>query len=182
MSHTFDSPLRIIIRKEEARDLADVFQVNATAFQRPEEAELVNTLRMNPAVFIADLSLVAEVDGAIVGHILFTRCWIEDGSGNSVESLALAPMAVLPELQRKGIGDRLVRSGLERARNLGFRSVIVLGHARYYPRFGFTQAGQWNIRPPFDMPADHYMAIELVPDALTSVPGTVRYAPEFGIG
>lgn len=182
MSHLLDARPHIIIRKEEACDLPDVSQVNATAFQRPDEAELVNALRTNPAAFVADLSLVAEVDGTIVGHILFTRCWIEDGSGNSVESLALAPMAVLPELQRKGIGDRLVRSGLERARNLGSRSVIVLGHAHYYPRFGFTQADAWNIRAPLDVPADHYMAIELVPGALATVSGIVRYAPEFGIG
>ncbi len=179
---TADHHPSVLIRQEEPRDVPDIHRVNESAFKQLDEADLVNALRTNAQAFIPELSLVATVDGRVVGHILFTRCWIDDGAGHSVESLALAPMAVLPELQKQGIGDRLVRAGLDRARSLGFRSVIVLGHARYYPRFGFTPADQWDIRPPFEVPADHYMALELVQGALVSVAGTVRYAPEFGIG
>lgn len=172
----------LLIRQEEPRDVPDVYRLNEAAFKQPDEAELVNALRTNAQAFIPELSLVADVDRRVVGHVLFTRCWIDHAAGRSMESLALAPMAVLPEFQKQGIGDRLVRAGLDRARSLGFGSVIVLGHARYYPRFGFTPAEEWNIRPPFEVPADHYMALELVPDALASVAGTVRYAQEFGIG
>ncbi len=157
-------------------------RVNVAAFAVPDEAELVDALRMSTEAFDPELSLVAEFDGRVVGHILFSRCWIHDGAGRSVESLALAPMAVEPSLQGRGIGGQLVRRGLERAREQGFRSVIVLGHARYYPRFGFAPADGWCVRPPFAVPADHYMALELVPGALTGCAGTVRYAPEFGIG
>lgn len=173
---------RIVVRQEVAADVPEVYQVNRAAFARTDEAELVNGLRTDAQAFVPELSLVAEWEGRVVGHILFTRCWIDDGAGGSVESLALAPMAVAPALQKRGIGSRLIHAGLDRARELGSGSVIVLGHARYYPRFGFVPAERWHIRPPFQVPADHYMALELVPGALASVSGTVRYAPPFGIG
>jgi predicted N-acetyltransferase YhbS len=88
-------------------------------------------------------------------------------------------MAVLPEYQKKGIGLQLVEEGLKRARKLGFKSVIVLGHAAYYPRFGFEPAGKWGIRPPFEVPDDAFMALELVRDGLKDIQGTVEYPPEF---
>lgn len=171
-----------MLRQEVPADVPAVYRVNRAAFERADEAELVDRLRTNAEAFLPELSLVAELEGRVMGHILFTRCWIEGPADSSVAALALAPMAVLPQLQGQGIGGRLVRAGLDRARDLGFRSVIVLGHARYYPRFGFVRAEKWGIRPSFEVPAGHYMALELVPGALASVSGTVRYAPQFGIG
>src|SRR4051812_49361695 len=125
------------------------------------------------------LSLVAEQAGAVVGHLLFSRLPIETSSG-TVEALALAPMAVLPGHQRQGIGSQLIRDGLAVCRERGHRIVVVLGHAGYYPRFGFAAALAERLRSPF--PGPHFMALELVPGALAGVEGEVRYPPPFGVG
>jgi putative acetyltransferase len=124
------------------------------------------------------LSLVAESGGVIVGHILFFPIHIRSQAGLH-PSLALAPVSVLPEFQNQGIGSRLVKAGLEICRNRGDRSVIVLGHKKYYPRFGFTPAGQWGIRCPFPSLPDSFMALELAPEGLAGVEGLVEYPAEF---
>lgn len=167
----------VLVRAEEERDRAAVRAVNAAAFGRSEEADLVAALR---AQVPGAISLVADEGGAVVGHILFTPVTLGDRADLSI--MGLAPMAVAPERQRSGVGSALVRAGLERCRQEGYGAVVVLGHPAYYPRFGFVPAERWHIRPPFQVPADHYMALELVPGALASVSGTVRYAPPFGIG
>lgn len=108
--------------------------INEAAFGRPDEADLVDGLRSEGAVL---LSLVAEVERQIVGHVLFSRMSIET-SGGPVPAAALAPVAVLPDHQRRGIGEQLIRHGLDLLRARGERIVIVLGHPGYYPRFGFS--------------------------------------------
>src|SRR5687768_12754433 len=127
--------LKINIRQETFHDFEGTKKVNDLAFGRQSEGLLVEKLRMNQA-FISQLSLVAEVSDEIVGHILFFPIKIKNG-WQSHASLALAPMSVLPEFQRNGIGGELITKGLEVARALGFKSVIVLGHFEYYPKFGF---------------------------------------------
>ncbi|MBV8251049.1 MAG: N-acetyltransferase [Chitinophaga sp.] len=165
------------ILKEETKHIADVQRVVTAAFGRAEEAQLVAALRHSNA-FIPELSLVAVEGEQVTGHILFTRCSI----GNSrLPVLALAPVAVLPDQQRKGIGEALILAGLRKAKELGFKAVIVLGHAEYYPTFGFVPTDKWNIRAPFDVPPENFMALELVPGALEHTSGVVAYAPEFGI-
>ena len=165
------------IRRETAGDHQNITVVNNLAFGQKNEGQLVMRLRKTRK-FNPGLSLVAEVQGRIVGHILFYP--IEIRSEDKVfPSLALAPMAVLPEYQRQGIGSQLVEEGLKKARKLGFSSVIVLGHAAYYPRFGFEPAGKWGIQPPFEVPDDVFMALELVRDGLKDIQGTVEYPPEF---
>lgn len=165
------------IRRETAGDHQNITVVNNLAFGQKNEGQLVMRLRKTKK-FNPGLSLVAEVQGRIVGHILFYP--IEIRSEDKVfPSLALAPMAVLPEYQRQGSGSQLVEEGLKKARKLGFSSVIVLGHAAYYPRFGFEPAGKWGIRPPFEVPDDVFMALELVRDGLKDIQGTVEYPPEF---
>ncbi len=165
------------ILKEELHHIGAVQAVITAAFGRAEEAQLVAALRRSHS-FVPDLSIVAEEEGKVTGHILFTRCSI----GNSrLPVLALAPVAVLPDHQHKGIGKGLIRTGLNKARELGYKAVIVLGHAEYYPIFGFVQADKWQISAPFEVPAENFLALELIPGALEHTTGEVHYAPEFGI-
>jgi putative acetyltransferase len=156
-----------VIRREssDAREHAQVHAVHEAAFGRPDEANLVDRLRTEGVVLA---SLVAELEGRIVGHILFTRMSIETATG-SVPAAALAPLAVLPAYQRRGIGAELITRGLDVLRANGERIAIVLGHPAYYPRFG----------SPF--PPEAYMAIELNPGALDGVRGKMKYARAFAL-
>jgi predicted N-acetyltransferase YhbS len=158
-------------------DYVSISEVNDLAFSQKNEGRLILALRKTQE-FIPELSLVAEVGGKVVGHILFYPIKIKNNDA-SYDSLCLAPMAVLSEYQRQRIGSQLVKEGLKRARDLGFKSVIVLGHAAYYPRFGFEPASRWGIRPPFEVPDEVFMALELVKDGLKDIHGTVEYPPEF---
>ena len=124
------------------------------------------------------LSLVAEVDGRIVGHVLFSRMTVETAQGR-VDAVSLAPMAVLPGYQGRPIGSQLVRRGLARLRDRGERIVIVLGHEHYYPRFGFSSEKARNLASPF--PPEAFMALELSDGALEGIRGVVRYPAAFGL-
>jgi len=170
---------QLTIRQETSDDLKEIFEVNHIAFGQENEAKLVDALRNNGRIFIPELSIVATDNKKIVGHILFTKINIKDDRGNINVSLGLAPMAVRPEFQRSGIGGQLIKQGLKVAEELGFRSVIVLGHEHYYPKFGFEPADKWNIKAPFDIPSDVFMAIELVKNGLKNISGTVMYPKEF---
>ena len=152
-----------------------VHEVNIAAFDTDGEAELVDMLRELPGPVI---SLVAELDGVVVGHILFTRVLAD--CDPEARIMGLAPMAVVPEHQREGIGSALVRAGLEDCLALGFEAVIVLGHPEYYPRFGFLESTHFGIESEYDVPSVAFMALELVPGALVSVSGIVRYHEAFG--
>jgi putative acetyltransferase len=167
-----------IIRQEIPTDIAAIHAVNKQAFDnRESEAGLVNAIR-NSENFIKELSLVAEENGQIVGHILFSRIHIETENGQ-VSALALAPMAVLPEHQKQGIGSELVRRGLDECKRLGHPIVIVLGHTAYYPRFGFSAALANSLECPFGDCGDAWMALELIQGTLQGVRGKVVYPPAF---
>ncbi|MFC2129428.1 GNAT family N-acetyltransferase [Bacteroidota bacterium] len=168
----------VLIRKETPDDYNSVYAVNKSAFEQENESRLVDQLRRSE-VFIPGLSLVAELEGQIIGHILLTSLKILDKEGLTHDSISLAPMSVLPEFQNMGIGSELVKEGLKKAGELGFGSVIVIGHDKYYPRFGFEPASKWNIFCPFDVPDEVFMALELIPGALENVSGTVLYPKEF---
>ena len=165
----------MLIRTEKETDHAAVHAVNAAAFPTPLEADLVDALRRQAHPII---SLVAESDSAVVGHILFSPVTL-DGRPD-LRLMGLAPMAVAPEHQRSGIGSALVRAGLEECRQLGFSAVVVLGHPEYYPRFGFSPSVRYGIRSEYDVPDDVFMAMELVPGALRDATGTIKYHPAFG--
>jgi len=168
----------LIVRGENTEDTMErslIRSINEAAFGRPDEADLVDALRTAGVVLV---SLVAEVDQRIVGHILFSRMWIETTSG-SCPAAALAPMAVLPGHQRRGIGRRLIRHGLDLLRRRGERIVIVLGHPDYYPRFGFSSEKARSLESPFSPKS--FMAMELSPGALDGIRGRVRYPVAFGL-
>lgn len=164
------------IRPERPEDLPAIHSLHVRAFPTEAEAEAVDHLRARGAYL---LSLVADFDGAVVGHIFFTPVTIEKEDGTFFDAVGLAPMAVQPELQRRGIGSLLVRAGLEALTQLGFPAVIVLGHAEYYPRFGFLPASRWGIRYATAVPDEVFMALELQPGALTGQSGVVRFQEEF---
>lgn len=171
--------MNVIIRPETNSDTEVISQINDAAFEQTNEGQLIVQLRKTDA-FIPQLSLLAQTEqGEVVGHILFSKIIVQDGAVVH-PSLALAPMSVLPHFQNKGIGSQLVRTGLERAKALGYGSVIVLGHPNYYPRFGFQVASTWSITAPFNVPDEVFMALELVAGGLNGVKGTVVYPAAFG--
>lgn len=168
--------MMILIRTETLEDHGFVRRINELAFGQPNEADLVDALRVNAGPCI---SLVAVVDEQVVGHIFFSTVSIESKSG-SFTAIGLAPMAVLPEHQNQGIGSQLVREGLKACRQLGEEIVVVLGHANYYPRFGFVPASSQGIRSEYDVPDEVFMIAELTAGALNGRRGLVKYHPEFG--
>jgi putative acetyltransferase len=164
--------VNILIRTETDADHRAVERVNELAFEQEGEARLVAALR-SPAC----LSLVAELDGKIVGHVFFTPVTVEGADLDG--PIALGPMAVTPEHQRQGIGSELVRAGLDVCRAAAVPAVFVLGHPGYYPRFGFAPASPVGFDCEWDVPPGVFQVIELDAGALHGLGGLVRYAPEF---
>lgn len=162
------------IRIENKNDYAAVFALNASAFENETEAKLVEALRKEARPVI---SLVAEEDEDLVGHIMFTPARIDGFS--SLKIMGLAPMAVDPDKQNAGIGSALVRAGFERCKKLGYGAVVVLGHPGYYPRFGFVTASKAGIKCEFEVPAEAFMVKELEPGYLQDVYGVIRYHDVF---
>jgi putative acetyltransferase len=162
-------------RAETAEDHAAVGEVHRLAFGRDDEGGLVDALRSEG---YGRVSLVADEEGLAVGHILFSELLIVTPR-RTVEALSLAPLAVVPDRQRRGIGSGLVREGLRACLERGHRIVVVLGHPEFYPRFGFSAALAGPLGAPFSGPA--FMALELVPGALEGVSGEVSYPPPFGL-
>lgn len=161
----------MVIRPEQPGDVAAVYAVHASAFPTDAEARLVDALR---AAGRLSVSLVAEDGGRVVGHIAFSPVSVAGAPGG----LGLAPLAVIPECQRRGIGGLLVRGGLAVAAQSGARFVVVLGHPEYYPRFGFRRAGEVGLGNEYG--ADEaFMVLELQPGSLPAGSGLVKYGAEF---
>jgi predicted N-acetyltransferase YhbS len=175
--------LTVNIRQERPNDYQWVVELTERAFKtmpfsKGKEGKLVYNLHKSTS-FIPELSLVAEIEGKIVGHILFTPIHIKH-EVQKEPSLVLAPVSVLPEFQNKGIGSKLILAGHQRAKDLGYQSVILVGHADYYPRFGYKPCSSWNIKAPFALPSDDvFMAYELNERALSKISGMVIFPPEF---
>ena len=165
----------MIIRPEEPPDIAAIRFVNERAFDGAGEANAIDALRDRGAV---SLSLVAVIADRVVGHLFFTPAVIESPD-RSWSAIGLAPLAVLPEYQRRGIGSALMDAGLEECRRLGHERVIVLGHPDYYPRFGFERASQHHVRFEFEAPDEACMILALQPGALDGVSGVAKYQPEW---
>lgn len=172
----------LTIREEEIKDYNEVEKVVEESFKTAEfsdkdEHNLVRRLR-NSNEFIKELSLIVEEENKILGHVLLTKALI-NGEDTSFEALALAPLAVLPEYQKSGIGKKLMNKAIERARELGYKSIVVLGHEKYYPKFGFEKASKYGVKAPFEVPDEAYMILELLPGGLNGVSGIVEYSKAF---
>ncbi|MBW2249626.1 MAG: N-acetyltransferase [Deltaproteobacteria bacterium] len=164
------------IRKEKDSDKEKIWEVNAEAFESEAEANLVNALRDSRIPFI---SLVAEEDKEIVGHILFTP--LELIADDSVLKLmGLAPMAVLPRVQKKGIGSQLVKTGIEKCSTQCYDAIVVLGHPEYYPKFGFVPSVKYGIKSEYDVPDEAFMVLELKEGSLKGKNGVIKYHAAFG--
>lgn len=167
------------IRQETINDQQAVYALVSEAFATAEHADgneqdIVNALRKGDA-FIPELSLVAEMDGQLVGHILFTRAKV-----NQDEVLVLAPLSVKPEYQRQGVGKALIAEGHRIAKQLGYAYSLVLGSETYYPQMGYLPAQQLGIEVPEGIPQENFMAIQLQENA-KSIRGAVTYPEEFGM-
>jgi putative acetyltransferase len=163
------------IRGRTEADDAAIRQLNDDTFGGHYESRLIEDLR---AAGLDAVELVAVENDDIVGHILFSVL-ATTIDRQTVPALALAPMAVRPDRQRRGVGSALVRAGLDLARDRDWRAVTVLGHKGYYPRFGFSAALARPLEAPFS--GDAFMALELAPDALRGEKGRVTYPPAFGV-
>lgn len=144
------------------------------AFDTGAEADLVEQLRQRARPLV---SLVAEGPGVLPGHILFSPVTLEGQAG--LQLMGLAPLAVRPDHQGQGIGSALVEHGLAACRAAGIGAVVVLGHATYYPRFGFVPASRFGLRSEYAVPDEVFMACELLPGYLESASGLIRYHPAF---
>lgn len=162
MNHDFE------LRPARKTDRDGIYKVHETAFGRADEAKLVETL-LNDGADISELSLVAVQNGAVIGHILYTEVQILDdknknlssmvrGKGGTAYAIALAPLAVLPERQKTGVGKALANESMKLADERGHGIIIVLGHPEYYPKFGFEPASKFGMNSPFDVPDDVFMA------------------------
>ena len=173
---------KLVIRKELVQDQEAVFLLVKEAFLNDfnsdhKEQFLVERLRKS-VNFIPELSLVAILEEQVVGYILLTKAHIK--SGNEIhETLALAPLAVLPDQQARGIGSELMKYAHQKALELGYNSIVLIGHQDYYPKFGYQQAHKYGISFPFDVPKMNCFAVELKKGGLDGVQGEVVYAQEF---
>jgi putative acetyltransferase len=166
----------IQIRKERPGDEKAVFEVNFHAFGRDAESKIIDLLRINCP---ERTSLVAVDGGKITGHILFTPARIACGQ-NTATGMGLAPLAVDPECQRKGIGTALLEAGLTELRAAGVPFIAVVGHPGFYPKFGFEKASKYGLRCEYDaVPDEAFMILVFQPQAIQRMRGTVKMRPEF---
>lgn len=165
------------IRTEKAEDLEAVRNVNIAAFGRENEANLVDRLRGIGSTF----SFVAVQSDRIVGHLFFSLVTVEGKCSKNLSILGLAPVAVLPNYQRQGIGTLLIQEGLKECGRSGFQAVVVLGHPHFYPRFGFIPASRKSLECEYDVPDEAFMVLELESEALQDCSPTVKYRSEFSL-
>jgi putative acetyltransferase len=163
------------IRLERLKDTDEIHRVITAAFGRENEAILVDRLRRNTTT----LSLVADTIDGIVGHIFFSPVQIVGSCSAGLSILGLAPLAVLPEYQRRGIGSSLIWHSLKECASLGCQVIVVVGHPEYYPRFGFVSAKNKGLRCQYGVTDESFMVLELKDRALADCSGTIEYRSEF---
>jgi putative acetyltransferase len=166
------------VRSEIPEDFPAIRRINELAFGSPAEADLVESLRARGKV---THSLVAEEDDLVVGHVLISPVTIGEGgpADGSFSALGLGPVAVLPEHHLRGFGSAMIRTALDLCRKAGHDCIVVLGHAEYYPRFGFVPASRFGLRCTYNVTDEVFMALELQEGSLAGHNGIVRYEREF---
>ncbi len=168
----------INIREERPEDIAMIRGVNIEAFGRSQEANLIEMLRTNGGIL---LSLLATNEDQIVGHILYSAVTVGSGE-RKIIGAGLGPMAVLPEYQRRGIGTKLIEFGTTRLKQSGCPFIVVLGHADYYPRFGFRPASDYGLKCEWSVPDNAFMALALNESKIRDLSGLAKYRAEFSSG
>ena len=163
------------IRVETKSDIDDIWKINTEAFETKEEATIVNALRNSD---VTNISLVYEQNGELGGHILFTTVELI-GDTSDLKLMGLAPMAVIPKLQNKGVGSSLIKAGIQQCINDGYDAIIVLGHPDYYPKFGFVPSVKYGIKSEYDVPDNVFMVLELKKNSLKGKQGVIKYHEEF---
>lgn len=167
----------IMIRREEDSDRQRILEITGQAFEKDQEPELVQRIWESNA-FIPELSLVAVDNDVVVGHLIFTPMTIQT-EGEDIPGLSLGPVSVVPERQRQGIGDELIRYGLAECQRLGYHIIVLFGHPEYYPRFGFRPAGERGLSVDFEAPPEAFMVYEGISGALDGVTGKVVFSSVF---
>ena len=167
--------MKVHIRPETKDDIRKIWRVNASAFDTEAKKNLVDSLRKSGIPLI---SLVAEANEKLIGHILFSPVSLS-GTKANVKMAGLAPMSVLPDHQKQGIGAALVQKGLKLCTSNGYKAVVVLGHPDYYPKFGFVPSSRFGIKSEYDVPDEVFMIRELETSALSEFKGIVKYHPLF---
>jgi putative acetyltransferase len=170
----------MIIRTESPGDFEEVYKLNYAAFgNREDEAQLVERIRKSEE-FVPELSIVAEIDKEIVGHLLLSKALVESDEKSSTV-IVLAPVAVKPGSQKQGIGSKLIEEGLSRCKDLGYKIILLIGHPSYYPRFGFKPARKHGLKlNQFNVPDEVFMVYE-VEDELQKIKGELKYPKAFFI-
>jgi len=163
------------IREEQLSDIEKVYEINSDAFGRDNEPNLVNALRARLSSYI---SLVADDNANVIGHIMFTPVELS-GSEDKLKIMGLAPLAVLSNYQSKGVGSKLVQEGIERCKSQGYDAIVVLGHPNYYPKFGFIPSVSYGIKSEYEVSDEKFMVLELVLDSLKGSGGVIKYHDAF---
>ncbi len=164
----------MLIRDETEADQGTVHALHLSAFDTSSEANLVDVLREQATPFF---SLVAGDEENVVGHIMFSP--VSLSGHTNLKLMGLAPMAVKPEHQRKGVGSALVREGLGQCKRSGVAAVVVLGYPEFYRRFGFVCSSRFDIKSEYDVPEDVFMVVELLSNSLRGKSGMVKYHAAF---
>lgn len=169
----------MIIRTETKSDYEKVYKLNFRAFgNREDESKLVEKIRKSEE-FVPELSLVAEKEGEIVGHLLLSKAVVENQDDNHT-IIVLAPIAVKPEYQKQGVGTRLIEEGKKRCKSLGYRLILLIGHPEYYPRLGFQPARKFGLElKQFEVPDEVFMVYEVEEEALQKINGELKYPRAF---
>ncbi|BFT72175.1 GNAT family N-acetyltransferase [Paenibacillus sp. P36] len=167
------------IRSEEMKDHQAVYQLNVEAFgHREDEAQLVERIRASEG-FIPELSIVAEMNHQIVGHILLSKAHVVD-EDKEHEVIALAPIAVKPDFQKQGVGAQLILEGIRKTKDLGYGAIFLIGHPSYYPKFGFVPARTFGFElKQFQVPDEVFMVCEIIEGYLKDWSGELRYPDSF---